>query len=277
LKRCDKPKAKKLISIKIKMRINPNHKILFPMAIANQAELLIKQDQRKIIFPAISDIMIAYGRIYSRTDARLPDELTRLLNRLEESAESEARLREIQSLAQQLGRVFETNNRIQVERQVNEILGINLGGLTPRAQKELDKYIQGNVRFIKKLGGTTKRKVRDVVQEAFIDRVGPETLQERLLRRVAVSESHAALIARDQGNKFFGALTKARHLDLGAKKYAWVTSQDERVRTSHALRNGREFYYNNPPSDGNPGEPIQCRCTSVPIFPKNLALGLDRS
>lgn len=53
-----------------------------------------------------------------------------------------------------------------------------------------------------------------------------------------------------------GTVTIAKQKEGRKKgKYIWHTAQDEKVRTSHAQRNGKVFDFENPPSDGNPGEP----------------------
>ena len=51
---------------------------------------------------------------------------------------------------------------------------------------------------------------------------------------------------------------------LGITHYTWRTSQDERVRHEHVLRDGRRFAWDNPPDDGHPGQPIRCRCVAEP-------------
>lgn len=81
-----------------------------------------------------------------------------------------------------------------------------------------------------------------------------------------VSASRAEMIARDQIAKLNGAITKERQTALGITKYIWRTSNDERVRTSHRELNGETFSWSNPPPEGHPGQPINCRCRAEPIF-----------
>ncbi len=42
--------------------------------------------------------------------------------------------------------------------------------------------------------------------------------------------------------------------------YIWHTQGDDKVRSSHAERDGEIFNYNVPPEGGNPGEDYNCRC-----------------
>lgn len=49
--------------------------------------------------------------------------------------------------------------------------------------------------------------------------------------------------------------------------YIWHTQGDDRVRSSHAARDGKIFNYNVPPEGGNPGEDYNCRCWAEPYHP----------
>ncbi len=42
--------------------------------------------------------------------------------------------------------------------------------------------------------------------------------------------------------------------------YVWRTMEDEKVRESHASRDGKVYNWNLPPVGGNPGEDYNCRC-----------------
>lgn len=86
-------------------------------------------------------------------------------------------------------------------------------------------------------------------------------------------KDHAKFIARNQIANFNGLSNKIRFQKLGIKKVVWQTSQDERVRESHKVRNGKEFdlsegLYSS--LDGKhllPGVDYQCRCIAVPVIP----------
>lgn len=72
-------------------------------------------------------------------------------------------------------------------------------------------------------------------------------------------------ITRDQTSKAIGNLTQVRHTQIGVESYRWRTSEDERVRPTHAAKNGQVYRWNSPPPDtGHPGQDIQCRCVAIP-------------
>ncbi|MCP4393991.1 MAG: hypothetical protein GY804_06975, partial [Alphaproteobacteria bacterium] len=51
-----------------------------------------------------------------------------------------------------------------------------------------------------------------------------------------------------------------------SKKYIWHAQSDNKTRSAHAARDGKEFYWNNPPEGGHPGQDHNCRCWAEPIF-----------
>ncbi|MCY4670315.1 MAG: minor capsid protein, partial [Rhodococcus sp.] len=81
------------------------------------------------------------------------------------------------------------------------------------------------------------------------------------------SDANIRLIARDQTTKTIGKLNEVRQTGVGITHYRWSTSQDQRVRPSHAFNAGQMFSWDRPPdSTGHPGSDIQCRCVAVPVI-----------
>ena len=105
-------------------------------------------------------------------------------------------------------------------------------------------------------------------------------LTSRLKQIGGITTKRAQLIARDQTSKITSQLNQARQFDAGIKSYTWRTAEDERVvgtpgglypkgnkaHRNHYKRNGEKFYWKSPPSDGHPGEAINCRCIAIPII-----------
>jgi SPP1 gp7 family putative phage head morphogenesis protein len=90
-----------------------------------------------------------------------------------------------------------------------------------------------------------------------------EEIRDKLLERGGVSESRAELIARDQTMKTNAAVARAGHEDAGFDKYIWSTSMDERVREEHQVLEGQVFSYAVGSDEGNPGDPVNCRCVAL--------------
>jgi SPP1 gp7 family putative phage head morphogenesis protein len=98
-----------------------------------------------------------------------------------------------------------------------------------------------------------------------------------LVEEFGFARSRAKLIARDQTSKFNGSLNRIRQQQAGITEYRWSTSHDERVRgnpdgkypnarPSHWAREDKVFAWDKPPSDGHPGEPINCRCVALAVL-----------
>lgn len=79
-------------------------------------------------------------------------------------------------------------------------------------------------------------------------------------------QSRYQLIARDQTAKLTARLDRLRQEQAGIEKYRWLTSRDERVRSQHRQYDGETYDWNNPPSDGHPGEAVQCRCLAIAVI-----------
>lgn len=76
----------------------------------------------------------------------------------------------------------------------------------------------------------------------------------------------AKFVARNQISNFNGLLTKLRYQKVGIEKAIWITSNDEKVRTCHRRRDGKEFDLNKgcfSSCDNKflyPGTDYNCRC-----------------
>ena len=88
-------------------------------------------------------------------------------------------------------------------------------------------------------------------------------------------KNHAKFTARNQIANFNSLLTKNRARNLGITKARWLTSEDERVRECHRVRNGKEFDLEKglyASCDGKwllPGIDYQCRCDYELIIPED--------
>jgi len=107
-------------------------------------------------------------------------------------------------------------------------------------------------------------------------------LQALIVNRCGVTERHAALLARDQTLKMSADVAQLRAENVGATKYVWLTSNDERVRgrpggkwaksqSNHWDLQGKTFSYDSPPVTdpvtgvtNAPGQDYNCRCTASP-------------
>ncbi|MFU8803621.1 MAG: minor capsid protein [Bradymonadaceae bacterium] len=180
---------------------------------------------------------------------------------------------------------IETEGRVegyitrQVERQFKSVMGIDpLPTRARRAQAEV--FVQENVSLIRSIGEEFFDKIEADVLGAYAQGARHEQLAKIIGKEYEVSGRRAQLIARDQIGSLSAKLNQAKQQELGVRKYIWRNSQDERVvgnpsgkypdgnevHGNHWDREGKVFEWGNPPHDGHPGIPIQCRCTAEPVW-----------
>lgn len=143
----------------------------------------------------------------------------------------------------------------------------SLNRIDPGMGGEIAAFRDENIALVENALRVYARDVREVITAPENVGLRVEELRDQLLERGNVSESRAALIARDQTLKLHGQVTQLRQQRAGVRRYVWSSSRDERVRETHAAKEGEEFEWNDPPPDtGHPGQDFQCRCVAIPIF-----------
>lgn len=86
-------------------------------------------------------------------------------------------------------------------------------------------------------------------------------------------EGHARFVAQNQINNYNSIMTKTRAQEVGVSKAIWRTEGDDKVRESHADRDGKEFDLSEgcySSVDGEhllPGVDYNCRCDYDLIIP----------
>ena len=144
--------------------------------------------------------------------------------------------------------------------------GIDLMGLMgdEDLKQAVDEAIYANVSLIKSIPKEYFDRVEKAVMASLQGGTLYQDLVDELGRIHAIGQNRARLIATDQLGKINSRLSQVRQQALGISHYTWSTSQDERVRHEHVLRDGRRFAWDNPPAGGHPGQAIRCRCVAVP-------------
>lgn len=156
-------------------------------------------------------------------------------------------------------------NKSQVDSVIQSGLGIQVFTPEPWLELEIEAFTQQNLSLIGSLEDEYLRKVEEAVNRGVQAGDRAEDIAKELQDIEGVTESRAKLIARDQVSKLNGNLNMLRQENLGIESYIWRTSEDERVRESHRVKNGKQFNWDNPPSDtGHPGEDFNCRCYAEP-------------
>lgn len=146
---------------------------------------------------------------------------------------------------------------------------VDVAGLLARSERinaTVQAAAKANVDLITSIPVQHFQRLAVKVEKGFAQGMRSEKLAKLVQEQTGVTKSRAKLIARDQIGKMNSDFSRVRQQDLGITHYIWRTAQDERVRDEHADLDGRTFAWSDPPSEGHPGTPIQCRCIAEPVF-----------
>lgn len=194
------------------------------------------------------------------------EQIEQLLRRTRLQLGQELSEEEIRRLAEKYANLLSDQNKGQINKVFTSVLGVDVIASEPYLADVLFAHIRENVNLIKNIPEKTMGEIELMVFREGRAGTRHETIAKQINERLGVAQSRAELIARDQINKLNGALTETRQKSAGVSRYVWRTSLDERVRDEHADREGKTFSWDDPPSDGHPGEPINCRCWAEPIL-----------
>lgn len=181
---------------------------------------------------------------------------------------------DLNALGDQIAQATEKFQRKELGKQIQPLMGVELDdviGFEPDLKARIRDFTTENVALIKSLPSTYFSDIERQVIASVKEGKRWEDVAKDLEERYKVSERRANLIARDQVGKFHGQLNRARMTKLGITRYVWRTVKDNRVRSEHDERDGKIFSWDDPPEDGHPGIPIQCRCYPEPVLDELIA------
>lgn len=126
--------------------------------------------------------------------------------------------------------------------------------------------IAENVSYISTIRDEYFPKIESIIYQGVKNGSSVKKIRDQLVERVGMTQKRAEFIAVDQTGSIFGQMTAKRHQQMGAPKFTWLTSNDEKVRKTHKELHGKVFSYNDPPAVGLPGTDYRCRCVALPVF-----------
>lgn len=163
--------------------------------------------------------------------------------------------------------------REQFRKNVNSVVGVDIGKLLKPADvsKEVRAAVKENMKLIKSIGPSYSERGHRIIKDSLLSGKDDSSIKDRLLdlggfdeRYKGTEERRAKTIARDQTQKTMNAIDRVRQKKVGIKYYFWEATRDSKTRKEHAKYNGKRFSWDEPPSDGHPGDAVQCRCHARP-------------
>ena len=150
--------------------------------------------------------------------------------------------------------------------------------------KELrEQWFRENMGMISSIPQELVQQIRDTLWEDITQNTATDQMVKHIQHTCQVSENRAKFIARDQVGKLQAQLTRQQQTDAGVREYIWSSKRDSKVRHQHRKLNGNKFSWDSPPlSDPrtgrhcHPGEDYGCRCTAIPVFPRNVVVPYEK-
>lgn len=248
--------------------------ILYPHALERQwraavldiyrdLEILIESELGKRLERLLIQGQVEQG---TRLDEDFDDAFTAILNGIKVKFARMWPLKRIQSAALDVGYQVSDFNKKQNDKVFRTVLEVDVFRSEPWLRNTMKSFATRNASLITKLSDDTIKNIEQIVFSSVRQGVSFRTVSEELQKKLKLSKNRADLIARDQINKLNGQLSMVRQTEMGVTRYRWRTALDERVRQTHAIREGRVYNWTSPPTDGHPGEPINCRCYAEPVI-----------
>ena len=190
----------------------------------------------------------------------------RLIDEATDRMRASIQPREIEQLARKFADRTQKWQGEQLRKQTRAALGADVFVSDKRVPAIVEHFVTQNVVLIRAVPEEIAIGVAKLSTQAFSSGMPHPELAKHIEARFDVGESRARLIARDQIGKLAGQVNAARQQSIGITQFVWRTVGDERVREEHDELDGESFSYDDPPDEGLPGEPIQCRCSAEPVF-----------
>lgn len=182
-----------------------------------------------------------------------------------------------EAIARRVGEAVVAAEDGAISKAIGDALGIDFimpGGTLDDA---IDAWVLENTSLIKDLQEQYLTRVQSIVNNGFRQGVSYRSIADDINKQTGIGLRRAKLIARDQIGTLNSQVSEQRDRDLGIEEYIWRNSADIRVRGNpsgrypnskynHWSREGKKYKWDNPPPDGHPGLPINCRCWAEAVI-----------
>lgn len=204
-----------------------------------------------------------------RWDAAGEDEVLRAIESAAAALLREVPAGDLAAMAEHSAYEVSAFQRGQLRQAFRDTLAIDLEDILreePYLRARVRDFTRENVSLVRSISSDYFAQVEQVLMKGVREGRRPEVLAKLLAERTGVAESRAALVARDQVGKFYGALNVERQQALGVTRFRWRDMGDNRVREKHRALSGQVFSFDKLPAEGYPGRPINCRCWAEPLL-----------
>jgi SPP1 gp7 family putative phage head morphogenesis protein len=231
---------------------------------------------KEIVIPRVSDILATAQNMRPDRKDDYSDDIDALKETLKRAFYRTYTDDKIAEMALNAASRTEAKNAKYLQSLSMKIAGVNIAQAEPWMRPVMRGFVKENVGLIKKTADAQIDRIEGIVMRGVQQGWRHEEIAQELIDSESVAENRAALIARDQTNKFSAELTENRFKEAGIEEYTWMTAGDNRVRDEHAEMEGHTFNWTDDeatdgsgvskPDGFNPGEDFNCRCQAIPVM-----------
>lgn len=153
-------------------------------------------------------------------------------------------------------------------RDALAILGIARENFNPTSAFVQQFIETKGLEFAKGINQTTKDKINNIIGQGITEGAGLPEIRKRIITTFeGFKKSRAATIARTEVARSANWAIMEGYRQSGVVEgKEWITALDERVRPTHADMHGVKVRLNEDfPIGVDPGEEVNCRCTTIPV------------
>lgn len=223
------------------------------------------------------------------------DQLEQLMTSFNLSLSQSQDLNKTKATIQLIGAQVNNQNSDELQRVIKQMFNIDMRSYEPWLKSTMSSFLKEGVSMVKDLSVKTEKDLFSLIQREIKQGKRVESIKKDIISGTDLKAGYfssvkkrAELVARDQVGKLNGQLNRMRQKDLGINIYIWRTTEDERVRESHRVLDGKYCSWDDPTvyADtleealsgkwksrnsigayiGDPGEDYQCRCNGEPVF-----------
>lgn len=265
--------------------ILPRRKWRFPVAIERDYQRTLRAVAKALHEATMSRMDLIKSMINSRQDETNSEYVLRLIK--EAYAATAATSKAIER-ARRIAEQVRGFNQQEFYSVLRSAMRVDIFAQDPDLRNVMEEWAAENVRLITSIPDQYFNQLQGIVSRGLTQGTLASDMGEEIQALYGVTNRRAQLIARDQVATLNGLITEKRQRAIGVTFYQWSTSRDARVRESHADREGRFFAYSGtgaygmqfdgkqvqePPKDGPPGVPINCRCVAYPVIDTDIMQG----
>lgn len=222
----------------------------------------------KQLIPQI-DVLVALGRgqLGEMDRADVEEDVDRAVSRIEDSWRAAFTPAGLRQIAGNAGMRIANFHRRALTRVFQRETGQASIGEDPGLNGRLSAFAGRNSELVSNAVRDHMARIRQVISGGITGGRSIARIIADVRKTAGTLRRRVTNIARDQAQKLVGQLQRTRLRVNGVTEFEWVTQGDDDVRDLHESIDGQRFPISRGhPTEGFPGEPINCRCFMNPIF-----------